>query len=706
MNDCEPARARCPDRRGFAERAGVRTYYEVHGDGTPAFLLLPPWSVVHSRAWKMQVPYLARHARVVTCDPRGNGRSDRPLAPEAYAEEEYAADALAVLDATGTERAVVVTYSLGAQRALLLAAEHPERVERLILLAPNVPLGPQTDRARAFAGFDVRRERYEGWEKYNRHHWAADLADFLEFFFGQVYGEPHSTKHIEDGVAWGREAGHEALAASAVGQAHGLDEGAVRAVAARVRCPATVVHGTRDGIRSPRSGAALAEALGAELLLLEGCGHAPHARDPVRVNLLLRELASGAGASPRRWVRARARRPRALYVSSPIGLGHARRDLAIAGELRTLRPELEIDWLAQHPVTALLEAHGERIHPASAELAGESAHIASEASAHDLPVFEAWRRMDEILLANFMVFLDVVREEHYDLWIGDEAWDLDHYLHENPELKTAAYAWLTDFVGWLPMPEGGERESMLTADYNAEMIEHIERFPRVRDRAIFVGEPEDVVADRFGPGLPRICDWTREHYRFAGQIVGLDTAALGERAALRARLGYAPGERVCVVSVGGSGVGEALLRRVADAFAQASGLVQGLRMILVAGPRIDAASLPRGDGLEVRGHVDDLPAHLAACDLAIVQGGLSTCMELTAARRPFLYFPLRRHFEQNLHVAHRLERHRAGRRMDYEEAGPSEIAAAIAAEIGREPDYLPVAPGGAARAAAMIAELL
>ena len=107
--------------------------------------------------------------------------------------------------------------------------------------------------------------------------------------------------------------------------------------------------------------------------------------------------------------------------------------------------------------------------------------------------------MDEILLANFMVFHDLVRDEHYDLWIGDEAWELDYYLHENPEQKQAAYVWLTDFVGWLPMPDGGEREAFVTADYNAEMIEHIARFPRVRDQAIFVGNPDDIVPDTFGP---------------------------------------------------------------------------------------------------------------------------------------------------------------------------------------------------------------
>ena len=104
--------------------------------------------------------------------------------------------------------------------------------------------------------------------------------------------------------------------------------------------------------------------------------------------------------------------------------------------------------------------------------------------------------------------------------------------------------------------------------------------------------------------------------------------------------------------------------------------------------------------------MDELYRHLAACDLAVVQGGLTTTMELTASRRPFLYFPLARHFEQNYHVRHRLDRYRAGRCMDYQTAGPADIAAAIAAEIGREVDYRPVATDGAVRAASLLASLL
>jgi hypothetical protein len=81
-------------------------------------------------------------------------------------------------------------------------------------------------------------------------------------------------------------------------------------------------------------------------------------------------------------------------------------------------------------------------------------------------------------------------------------------------------------------------------------------------------------------------------------------------------------------------------------------------------------------------------------------------MELTANRRPFLYFPLRHHFEQNFHVRHRLDRYRAGRGMDFATATPETIARAIADELERPLDYRPVANDGAARAAARIAELL
>jgi pimeloyl-ACP methyl ester carboxylesterase/predicted glycosyltransferase len=705
-------RACQPSRDGYVARDGVKIHYEVFGDGEPTVLLLPTWSIIHSRHWKLQAPDLTRRHRVVTFDGRGNGLSDRPAGPEAYRTAEFTADALAVMDATGTERAVLVALSLGATWALELGALHPERVAGIVFIGPALPLGPMA-RGRTHS-FTERLDTTDGWAKFNQHYWREHYREFIEFFMGKIFTELHSTKPIEDAERWGLETDPETLIATLLGaRAHGgpyLDPERAAELAARLRCPVLVIHGDEDAIRPLANGARLAELARGELVVVEGGGHAPHVRDPVQFNLLLREFIASLGPSApppvRTWTRALRRRRRALYISSPIGLGHARRDLAIARELRRLRPDLEVEWLAQDPVTRVLEAAGERLHPASGLLANESAHIESESAEHDLHCFQAIRRMDEILLANFMVFHDVVAERRHDLVVGDEAWEVDHFLHENPELKQTAYAWLTDFVGWLPMPDGGPREASITADYNAEMIAHIARYPRLRDRAIFVGDPDDVVPDRFGPDLPAIRDWTQAHYDFAGYVTGFDPAELADRQALRAELGYGPDERVCVVTVGGSGVGVPLLRRVMAAYPLARRRVPGLRMIVVTGPRIHPAGLPAHDGLEVRSFVPGLYRHLAACDLAVVQGGLSTCMELTANRRPFLYFPLRNHFEQNFHVAHRLDRHRAGRRMDYASSDPDLIAEAIAAELGREVDYRPVETDGAARAAALIAELL
>ena len=694
-------RARYPDTEGFIERGGVKVGYEVFGEGEPAIMLLTSWAIVHARQWKAQVPYLARHFQVITVEGRGNGRADRPGTAEAYRDREYVDDAIAVLDATGVDRAVVVGLSVGGRHALQLAAWYPERAAGVVAIGAALPwpLPP---------GFDETRDTYEGWGKANRHYWLADYRGWVEFFMSQVFTEPHSTKPHEDGVAWGLDTTAETLLLTvpAVAEPGAAD---AEAICRQVRCPVLIVHGDQDGIVPYDIGVALARWTGGQMVTIHGGGHAPTLRDPVQVNLLIRNFAESVGhGAPRSrtWTRARDRRKRALYVSSPIGLGHVRRDLAIAAELRARRPELQIDWLAQHPVSLVLEERGERVHPASRWLASESSHIESEAGEHDLNAFHAIRRMDEILVANFMVYHDLVSDEPYDLWIADEGWDVDYFLHENPELKRAPYAWLTDFVGWLPMPDGGGRERALTADYNAEMIEQIARFPSLRDRSVFVGNAADVVPDTFGDGLPLIRDWVEQNYQFSGYISGISPGGLADREAIRAELGYRADEKVCVVTVGGSGVGTDLLRRVIAAFPAARRLVPGLRMVVVTGPRIDPACLPSHGGLEVHGYVHDLYRHLAACDLAVVQGGLTTTMELTASQRPFIYVPLRHHFEQNFHVRHRLAQYGAGRYMDYEEAEPETLAAAIAAEITRPVSYRPVETDGAARAAACLAELI
>ena len=689
-------RALEPGSQGRVEVDGVGIAYEVFGTGDRTIVLAPAWAIVNSHFWKGQVPFLARRFRVVTWDAPGTGRSDRTEDPAHHGRG--VRDAVAVLDATETERALLVGLSLGAAIALFAATLHPDRVAGVVALASTIP---QLVRGHAWfeQSFEEDPGTDEGWDRYTRGSWHRDYPGFVEHFAREMLPEPHSEKLVDDIVGWGLDAGLGVLEATMDAAPGYRSREQAEQLVAGARCPVLVIHGDEDAISPLACGERVAELTGGELVVFEGSGHALNGRDPVRVNALIEDFAEHVlgvpPRPPRRWTRALARGKRALLVSSPIGLGHARRDLAIAHELRRLVPGLEIDWLAQHPLTAALEAAGERVHPASAGLASESAHLEALSGAHTLPVFQAIREMDEILVANYMIFRDVVRDTPYDVWIGDESWDVDHFLHENPEDKRAPFVFLTDFVGWLPLPEGGEREAFLCADLNALMIEQVERFPFVRDRALFVGEPEDVVPGAFGPGLPEIRDWVPRHFEFVGQ-----TTAAAEPFE---RNGDGP---LCVAAVGGSAVGGELLARLVAGYEAAAERVPGLRMVAVTGPRVDPASLQAPDGVEVRRYVPDLDRVLASCDVALVQGGLTTGMELIAGGTPFVSFPLKRHFEQRIHVAHRLERHGHTRALEVEDATPDGVAAAVAGALAEPVRYRPIASGGAARAAERIAELL
>lgn len=164
-----PSRASDPDVEGVVERAGVRLAYAVHGDGhAPTVMLVPTWSIVPSRFWKAQIAYLARHLRVVTFDGRGSGASSRPAGAAAYTDAEYAADVVAVLDATGTDAAVLVSLSCGAAWSVHVAAKHPERVLGMVAIAPSCGLSVPTP-GRDHVPWDEPLDSADGWAKYNKH---------------------------------------------------------------------------------------------------------------------------------------------------------------------------------------------------------------------------------------------------------------------------------------------------------------------------------------------------------------------------------------------------------------------------------------------------------------------------------------------------------------------------------------------------------
>jgi pimeloyl-ACP methyl ester carboxylesterase/predicted glycosyltransferase len=688
LPDPYPFDTAVPDREGRVERDGVHVWYGVFGESGPWLVFAPLNQIAHASAFKAVVPYLSSHFRVLVTDPRGNGRSDRPDAPDAYSFDHLFDDFVAVLDAAGVDRASVVAFSASTLPSIRLAAQHPERVSHLVIvggfaesMATGTPEAPRLAR--------LNERIVSSWPWY------------VDWFWGLICTEPHSTKPFEDGVAY---------SAGTNPRIHRLTRSCwfdvdVRPLAREVRCPTLVIHGDADTRVPIERGQRVADLIpGARMTTLGGGGHLPQARDPAAFCRLLRDFVDPPRVRER-WDRAMARPPRALFVSSAIGLGHVQRDLAIARAMRAARPELQVDWFTVDPAAAYLAREGERVHPITRRLANESRHFERQAGEHDLQAFFALRTMDEVMSRNFLVFTDLLEAEHYDIVIGDEAWEVDYHYHENPELKRQPFVFLTDFVGCLPMSDD-PREHYLCADRNADDIEHVARYPWIRDRAIFVGNPDDVPDLPFGPGLPNIRDWTRRNFAFSGYALPFDPAALADVEALRARHGYRMDEKLVVAAVGGTAVGRPLLTRIAESFEHMKRREPSLRMVLVAGPRLPTDAFAERPGLEVRPYVHHLFEHLACADLALVQGGLSTTMELVATRRPFLSFPLERHFEQCIHVDHRLRNYCAECSVRLREVSPAELAERALATMAAPVAYRPVETDGAVRAAARILEVM
>ena len=358
-------RAREPDRVGYVERDGVRVGYEVFGSAGPAIIFLPSWQILHSRQWKLQAPYLARYMRVITYDARGNGRSDRPAQAERYAHREIVADAVAVLDAVGVDEAVFAGTSMGALYGLQAAAWYPERVRAVVAIgsvAPYVaPVEPgaspfyDVGAAGSVAAFCAQRG-------------LPDYRAFVEYFMGEAITEPHRTKPVEDAVGWGLETdpgGARAHRRRPGGRHQGGVRGRVPGGAlpgaggarrrgrdhpVRARCGAGRAAGRRARHARGRRPPAVARRPGALQPADPGVRRRAGAHAASR-----RAGGAGrcAGAAARSWC------PRRSGSGTPAATSRS------SDELRALHPDLEVHWLAQHPVTAVLAEHGERVHPAS-----------------------------------------------------------------------------------------------------------------------------------------------------------------------------------------------------------------------------------------------------------------------------------------------------------------------------------------------------
>ncbi len=430
-------------REGYVERDGVRVFCEVYGEGEPTIVLLPTWSIVHSRHWKVQIPYLARHARVVTFDGRGNGRSDRPDGRRRRTSRTSSPPTRSPCwTRPGRERAVarrLLARRAAGRRSLAADASRARRRRRLHRARPCglAPGHPERQVHASTTELDDRRGLGEVQHATTGR--ATTAASSSSSSPGASASRTRPSRSRTPSAGGWRPTPRRSPTRRARARLCRTER--FRDTCARVRCPVLVIHGDDDRIRphaqrrarSPRRPAARSSTL-------EGSGHLPQARDPVRVNLLLRDFVAARRRRRARWMRGRGRRRRALFVSSPIGLGHAQRDVAIADELRRLHPGPRGRLARAAPGHA--RARGARRADPPRERAARRASrrtSSRESAEHDLHVLPGagggWTRSSSP--TSWSSTTSSARSR-YDLWIGDEAWELDYFLHENPELKTRA----------------------------------------------------------------------------------------------------------------------------------------------------------------------------------------------------------------------------------------------------------------------------
>ncbi len=396
---------------------------------------------------------------------------------------------------------------------------------------------------------------------------------------------------------------------------------------------------------------------------------------------------------------------RILFVSGSLGLGHIGRDLAIARELRRQNEDLSIDWLAASPADRVLRDAGENLLPDSGDLGDENAVAESHADGGGLSLLRYLLGARDNWRQNVSVVQRVAAGGDYDLLVGDETYELIIAYKQGKARKPLPFVMIYDFigmdaVGWNPL------ERLGTYLWNRSWSRGGNGASDFVDLSLFIGQVEDVPDRPFGPFLPNRREWAEARCEFVGYVLPFDPRDYGDRRALRTRQGYDPDRPLVMCSIGGTAIGKSLLELCGQAYPMVAERVPGLQMVLVSGPRLDPEVLEVPDGVIRKGYVPALHEHLASSDLAVVQGGGTLTLELTALARPFLYFPIPGHCEQEVHVAGRLRRHGAGVRMNALETSPETLADVIVRHLGDEPDTSHVPVEGARVAAREISRLL
>jgi len=393
-----------------------------------------------------------------------------------------------------------------------------------------------------------------------------------------------------------------------------------------------------------------------------------------------------------------------LFVSGSIGLSHVMRDLAITNELRKQNPELEISWLAAPPASDVIKNANEKLLPEADQYANENISAESAAKGTHMNLIKYTLKSKKDWSHNVEIFKQVTERESYDLIIGDETYELTAAFKKKPHLKKAPFVMIYDFIGLDSMTKNPLEKlgvhywnKIWSMDYGRPTIHF--------DLGIFVGEIEDVPNRKFGFRLPNRRDYARAKYKFVGYILPFEPADYRDKATIRKKLGYDEAPLV-VGALGGTSIGKEILKICGQAYSIIKEKITDLKMVLVCGPRVSIESVDVPQEIDIRGYVPNLYEHFAASDLAIIQGGGNSTLELTALRRPFIYFPLEGHCEQQLYIAGRLTRHQAGIKMQHSQTTPEALSEKVISNICKEVTYASIPTDGAQKAAQLINHLL
>ncbi|MFH1119419.1 MAG: glycosyltransferase [Bacteroidota bacterium] len=393
-----------------------------------------------------------------------------------------------------------------------------------------------------------------------------------------------------------------------------------------------------------------------------------------------------------------------LYISGSLGLGHITRDLAIADSLRKLLPEVEIEWLAANPASTFLIESGEKMVPGAERYADENLAAEKAAKGSSLNLLSYLLKSRGEWKKNIDFFLNLIASKKYDLVIGDETYEISLALREHKELKTFPFVMIFDFVGLHAMTKNPLEHLGVYYWNRVWCHDYRLKIKPSYDLALFVGEPEDVPDETFGFRLPNRREMAKASYSFVGYVFPFDARKVPDKEAMREKLGYGKGP-LLICSLGGTAIGKELLELCGKACEIAKREIPGLYAVFVTGPRLPADSVSLPEGSIVKGFIPRLYEHFAACDLAIVQGGATSTFELTALRRPFIYFPLEGHCEQ-ANVSRILSQRGAGIKMRLSETTPEILAVKIISTLGKELTYPDLPSDGASRAAHLLLELL